>query len=119
MDESMSDGLLVKSKRRADIEYALTILGLQLQLGTRRDEWFVGEIVMRHCAIAPKGTIILYRDDPDGTKTIETTMPRDQLGRGVSLLTTWGTILNVPPCYIERVSLVESVSSLKILELPR
>lgn len=101
-------GLLEKSKRRADIEYALTILGLMANSGTLHDKLAVGEIAEHNPVLPNKGAIILFRDGEDGTVTIERPVSRDRIGQCGHLF-TWGTMINVPAKLVKRVDVVAEV----------
>lgn len=100
----MSEGLLVRSKRLADIEYALMALGLQVDISYDRG-FKVGEIVIHHVALPPKGTIVLFRDDKDGSVTIERPMSRHYIGRAGNLVTV-GTMISVPVAAVGKVDVL-------------
>lgn len=100
---------LEKSKRHADIHWALEVLGLQCQIGTRHENYLIGEITEDHTSLPRNGTIVLFRDDGDGTVTIERPSNPERIGNGVSLLTTFATMMNVPRRFVSKVDVMHEL----------
>jgi hypothetical protein len=101
------------------LERALACIESMKENKTWRGQYKIGEVVMPiggSCGQMYKvGDVILFEDDGDGRITVETPYTQEEIGRQRakgSLLTTGGTIVNVPAVYVQEIPLKEEKETL-------